>query len=511
MPMIFACVLAAMTGGKARSSRLDCVEGALVNRRTLRALLPGIVLLTVNPCGAQQAGEHSVASPLEQLSGCLQAVVQKASPSIVEIEVLGYTRSERDEEDGEDSPRAQHGSHILTKTHSIGSGVILDPDGYIITNAHVLEGARRVRVTLDEKVRSSHAQLVGSRVRTSFDAKIIGSFEEVDLAVVKIDAHNLPTIPIAESESIQPGQLVFALGNPEGFTNSVSIGVVSAIGRVSETNDAATYIQTDAAINAGSSGGALVDVKGNLIGITSFMITEGGGSEGLGFALPSRLVYSVFQALKNTGHVDHGDVGIRVQNVTPELAAGLQLTHDWGIIVSDVDPGSSAASAGVQVQDIILTLDGSSISSSPQFEAALYHKKPGDHVTLSLLRGQRRFSVDMPVLERDHFSEKPLERDSVDGTLVPRLGILCARVSEGDHPIHPVFRSHSGVTVVAQFANSDTKNDLASGDIIQSVNGTEVIDVDTLRALTDKLDPGSTVVLRIERQKHFKYLTIEIE
>ena len=462
------------------------------------------------PCGAQQPAEHATRSALEQLSDSLQAVVKKASPSIVEIQVWGYTRSEQEQEGDEDSPRTQRGSHILTRTHSIGSGVILDSDGYIVTNAHVLEGARRVRVTLDEKLRTARAPKSGKRSGTTFDAKIVGSFEEVDLAVIKIEAQGLPTIPIAESDSIQPGQLVFALGSPEGFRNSVSIGVVSAVGRVSETDSAATYIQTDAAINAGSSGGALVDMKGNLIGITSFMITEGGGSEGLGFALPSTLVYSIFQALKNTGHVDYGEVGIRVQNVTPELAAGLQLAQDWGVIISDVDPGTSAASAGVQAQDIILTLDNSSISSSPQFVAALYHKKPGDHVTLSLLRGQRQFSIDMPVLERDRFSAKLLDRDSVNGALVPRLGVLCARVTEGDHP-HPVFRSHSGVTVVARLANSDTKNDLTSGDVIESVNGMKAIDVDTLRALIDKLDPGSTVVLRIERRKQFKYLTIEIE
>jgi serine protease Do len=474
-------------------------------RRVVPCAIPFLFLVV--PCLALQSAKPAIPSALEQLSDSLQAVVRKVSPSIVKIEVSGYTRSEQDE----DSPRSQRGSHILTRTHSIGSGVILDSDGYIITNAHVLEGARRVRVTLDEKLRKSYPQSVGNRASITFEAKIIGSFEEADLAVVKIDARGLPSIRIAESDIIQPGQLVFALGSPEGFKNSVSIGVVSAVGRISESDGGATYIQTDATISAGSSGGALVDMKGDLIGITSFMITEGGGSEGLGFALPSKLVYSVFQALKNTGHVEYGDVGIRVQNVTPELAAGLQLAQEWGIIVSDLDPGSLAATAGVQVQDIILTLDGSAISSSPQFVAALYHKKPGDHVRLGLLRGQRQFSVDVRVFEHEHASEKSPETANLDRGLVAKLGVLCAQVSGDDHLTHPTLRSDSGVMVVARLANSDTKNELASGDVIQSVNGTKVTNVDTLRALIDKLDPGSAAVLRIERRKQFKYIAIEID
>ena len=476
-------------------------------RRTLSLGIP--FLFCITPCRAEQTAEQGVQSALEQLSDSLQAVVKRASPSIVEIQVSGYTRSEPEGDD--ESPRNQRGSHTLTRTNSIGSGVILDSDGYIVTNAHVLEGARRVRVTLDEKLRRSRAQWGGRGASTTLDAKIIGTFEEVDLAVVKIDAHGLPIIPIAESDTIEPGQLVFALGSPEGFRNSVSIGVVSAVGRVSESDDAATYIQTDAALNAGSSGGALVDMKGNLVGITTFMITEGGGSEGLGFALPGKLVYSVFQALKNIGHVDYGDVGIRVQNITPDLAAGLQLAQDWGILVSDVDPRSSAATAGVQAQDIILTLDGEAISNSPQLAASLYHKHSGDHVTLGLLRATRQFSVALRVSSHEHAPEKFLDSANLNRGLVARLGVLCVPLSESDQRTQSALRSEFGVMVAARLAGSDNKTELTSGDVIQSVNGTKVANVDALRAVVDTLKSGSPVVLRIERRRQFKYIALEID
>jgi serine protease Do len=218
------------------------------------------------------------------------------------------------------------------------------------------------------------------------------------------------------------------------------MGIVSAVGRVNEDNGAATYIQTDAAINAGSSGGALVDMQGNLVGITSFMMTEGGGSEDLGFALPAKLVYSVFEALKKNGEVKYGDVGIRAQNITPVFAAGLQLSQEWGIVVSDVDPGSSAADAGVQDQDIIESLDGEPLSSSPQFVAALYNKKPRDHVRLSILRGARRLSVDLVVRDYHRASDDSLETANLDGGVVSKLGVVCVPLSKEDLTSNPPVR-----------------------------------------------------------------------
>jgi serine protease Do len=473
-----------------------------------KALLPCIaVLLFVIYCPGQQSSENALQNPLEQLSDALQRVVAYTSPAIVEVEVIGYTRA-RDDDDDDDSARGQRGTEVLTRTHSFGSGVILDHSGYIITNAHVLEGGRRVRITLDEKLRRRQGRSAGGRMSVTFDAQVVGTFEEVDLALVKIDATDLPTIPIADSDSLRPGQLVFAVGSPEGLKNSVSMGVISAVGRVSDHDRGATYIQTDAAINAGSSGGALVDTQGHLVGITTFIVTEGGGSEGLGFALPSKLVYSVFQALKNTGHMDYGDVGLRVQNVTPVLAMGLQLPQEWGIIVSDVAAGSPAAKAGVQAQDIILSVDGNSLSTSPQFVTAFYNKRAGDRVQFEILRRSRRFTVDVAVVDHQSDSEKSPDTANVERSLLTKLGVMCVPLKPGGP--HSVRRSNYGVIVVAKLAASENKTDLISGDVIRSVNGTMVTSVDGLRSMVDGFEGGDTAVLQIERRGQFKYVAIEI-
>ncbi len=232
--------------------------------RALKALAPGAaVLLLLTTCGTQEPTrqEHNV---MTQLSQSFQRVVTKVAAATVTLDVVAYVRPE---DDDDNSSSAQHDRQQLSKAHTIGSGVIVDTNGYIITNAHVVEGARIVRVTLDEMLRSSHAHMAGALTSITFDARVVGVFEEADLALVKIDEAGLPTIPFANSDAVRAGQLVFAVGSPEGFKNSVSMGVVSAVGRYSESNEGSSFIQTDVAISHGSSGGALVDTNGDLVGI----------------------------------------------------------------------------------------------------------------------------------------------------------------------------------------------------------------------------------------------------
>jgi serine protease Do len=304
------------------------------------------------------------------------------------------------DDDDDNSSSRQHDRQQLSKAHTIGSGAIVDTNGYIITNAHVVEGARIVRVTLDEMLRSSHAHKVGDLTSITFDAQVVGVFEEADLALVKIDETGLPTIPFANSDAVRPGQLVFAVGSPEGFKNSVSMGVVSAVGRYSESNEGSSFIQTDVAISHGSSGGALVDTNGDLVGIICFMVTVHDANQRLGFALPSKLVRSVLEELKTNGHVTYGDIGFKVQNVTPILARGLHLSQEWGMVVSDVSPGSPAERAGLEVQDLILAMDGQPLTTVPQFIASLYGRRVGSRVHLDLLRGSRHLALTVAVAER---------------------------------------------------------------------------------------------------------------
>jgi serine protease Do len=473
--------------------------------RLLKVFVSGvtIVLLLTNARAQQSSGQDH--NPLAQLSEALQRVITRVTPAIVTVEVAGYARSD---DDNDDSDPAQHDNYKVSKAHSLGSGVILDANGYIITNAHVVDGARRLRVTLDEKLRGSHAHVVDGLTSLVFEAHIIGIFEEADLALVKIDATGLPTVPIANSDTLQPGQLVFAVGSPEGYKNSVSMGVVSAVGRDSESGGGSSFIQTDAALNSGSSGGALVDTNGDLVGITTFIVTEGGGDEGLGFALPSKLVHSIFQDLKSTGHVAHGGIGVKLQNVTPTLARGLRISQDWGTIISDVDPGSSGENAGVQVQDLILTVDGHPIATVPQFMASFYGKRAGDHVQLELLRGPRRLSLTVPVVE---YPEKPPDTAGLERGLLVKLGVVCAPLNHQDPSVATRLRSASGVMVVAKVVGSDVKTDLMSGDIIRSVNRTTVTSVEGLRSIIDNLAPGDSAVLQIERRRQFQYVPIDID
>jgi serine protease Do len=474
----------------------------------LKALAPGAaVLLLLTTCGAQEriSQEPNV---MTQLSQSFQQVVTKVSAATVTLDVVAYVRPE---DDDDTSSSTQHDRQQLSKSRTIGSGVIVDTNGYIITNAHVVEGARIVRVTLDEMLRSSHAHKVGELTSITFDARVVGVFEEADLALVKIDETGLPTIPFANSDAVRPGQLVFAVGSPEGFKNSVSMGVVSAVGRYSESNEGSNFIQTDVAISHGSSGGALVDTNGDLVGIICFMVTVHDANQRLGFALPSKLVRSVLEELKASGHVTYGDIGFKVQNVTPILARGLHLSQEWGMIVSDVSPGSSAEEAGLEVQDLILAMDGQPLASVPHFVASLYGRRPGSRVYLDLLRGSRHLALTVSVAERLPDAETFPDPAGLERGLIARLGVVCTPVDQHRFTSRNRLRSSSGVVVVARLSGADVDAELRSGDVIRSLNGTAVTTIEGLRSAIDKLDPGASAVLQIERQHRFEYVPIELD
>ena len=485
----------------------DCVDSGTVmfveGRKTASVVLALVVGL--HPfCTALQGQQRTGGSPndtLERFSSSLQEVVAKVSSAIVRVEALGYTRTG----DDEDSP-----AHSLMKSEVVASGIILDPNGYIVTNAHVLQGARRVRVILNLGMPPRDAILAKSPP-TRFDARIIGSFADADLAVLKIEASGLPVLPPADSDSIRPGQVVLAVGNPEGLNNSVSMGIVSAVARQEQPESSTVYIQTDAAINHGSSGGALVDIHGDLVGVTSFMVTEGGGSEGLGFALPTRLVYLIYQQLRTKGHVEVGDIGVRVQEITSAMALGLRLSVRSGLIIADVIPDGPAEAAGLQVQDTILSLDGSPVSSLAQFAVYFYSKHSGDRVKLELLRGSRRFTANVSVRERPEELEEVLEKPDLQENVVSTLGVVAATLNDNMRAASAVLRSRSGVLVVGELAHNDLRTGLGVGDLIRAVNGTNVQTVENLRLLLQELKSGDSVVLQIERRGELKYLSFELD
>ncbi len=288
---------------------------------------------------------------LSEFSSSLDALTLRVSPSVVQIQVSGFQAV---------SDANPNDASVVARGRSLGSGVIVDPDGYIITNAHVVKGAQRVRVLLTASPGGSQvsASLGLTDRMPPMDARIIGIEPTIDIALLKIDAKGLPSLSFADYNSLKKGQIVLAFGNPEGFENSVSMGVVSAVARQVLPNVPSVYIQTDAPINPGNSGGPLVDTDGNVVGINTFILSQSGGSQGLGFAIPSSVAEFVYQQLRQFGHVRHVIIGAELQQITPDLAQGLNLSQQEGVIVSDVRPDGPADNAGLQVQDILESLDG---------------------------------------------------------------------------------------------------------------------------------------------------------
>jgi serine protease Do len=295
-----------------------------------RLLLASLVPVAA---AAQVVAPARGAPDLSGLSRDLQALSERVKPAVVQVLVTGYAPA-----DGQ-----------LIKQRASGSGVILDSDGYVITNAHVVQGARRVQVALAglasgppgaRSILKAPGRVVG--------AVVVGTDLETDLAVLKLDEKGLPFLPFGDSEALRPGELVLAFGSPLGLENSVTLGVVSAVARQVRPDDRMIYVQTDASINPGNSGGPLVDGQGRVVGINTFIYSQSGGSEGIGFAAPSNIVRNVFDQIRRTGRVHRGEIGVRVQTVTPALAAGLGLRQDWGAVLSDVPPDGAAARAGLR-------------------------------------------------------------------------------------------------------------------------------------------------------------------
>ncbi len=454
----------------------------------------------VNATGTLAAESNDT---LEKLNSALESLAAKVSPAVVQILVTGYGPLR--EED-----RSQ--TAYIVRQKAVGSGVIVDSSGYIMTNAHVVEGAQRIRVALPLPMGDSAGQVpIGKR--RILEARIVGQHKDTDLALLKIDEADLPTLPLLTSQRPHVGQLVFAIGSPEGLQNSVTMGVVSALARQPDTTKPITYLQTDAPINPGNSGGPLVDMTGTVLGINTFILSQGGGSEGLGFAIPARVVDFVYHSLRKYGHVHKVEIGAGAQEITPTLAEGLHLPQRWGVVVDDVKPDGPAAAAGLQIQDIILTADDRRIETLPSLSSALYLHRLDQVVKLEVLRGKEKKTLYVPAIEaRDHMDEM-LDSVNPENSLIPRLGVLAVDITEDLRTrLGGALRIPSGVIVVGRAADlimPDTG--LQAADIIHQLNTTPVDSVEMLRTTVAALKPGDPVVLQVERDGGLLYVSFELE
>jgi serine protease Do len=448
----------------------------------------------------RQQSRLESADPLHSLDAALKTLTARVSPAVVQVLVSGYGSA--GDEDDEDTS-------VVARQHSVGSGVIADSNGYIITNAHVVRGAERIEVLLTKPKTDADASSSSTAEEQSlFPATLVGASEDFDLAVLKIEVTGLPVLPFADSSRVTQGQLVLAVGSPMGLDDSVTLGVISSTARQPDPDSPLVFVQTDAPINPGNSGGALVDADGALIGINTFILTQAGGSEGLGFAIPGSVVKFVYQRLRDKGHVERPTVGLGIQTITPTLAKAMGLSRAYGIIVSDVTPDGPADQAGVHIGDIILKADGSPVASPPQLDAAIYLQELEGPFTIEVLRGGKTIPFELVPADEKKEKASILDRIDPDHDRVPELGVLAATLTADIEKDIGGLRIHSGVIVIArEMDQAAAEIDLARGDVIHSANGTDIDDIDTLRRVLSGLHRDDAVVLQVERDGALQFMS----
>jgi serine protease Do len=479
--------------------------------RICRASASIFLLLVVTTVSfAQQTTAKAQESILRQMNGALEELAARVSPAVVQIQTTGYgPLSEGDSDKGRTA--------LIVRQRAVGSGVIVDANGYIMTNAHVVEGAHRIRVALPMSSSGSPTNIPTGR-RQLFDAKVLGVHKESDLALLKIEQTNLPTLSLEAPQNIRVGQMVLAVGSPEGLQSSITMGVISAVARQADPAKSLNYVQTDAPINPGNSGGPLVDMDGYVVGINTFILSQSGGSEGLGFAIPARVVNFVYQSLRKYGHVHHVEIGAGAQEITPTLADGLGLPQSWGVIVDDITPDGPAASAGVQVQDIIISADDRPIETLAALTAATYLHNPDKPVKLEILRGtdanknKEKKILYVAAVEKHDQMDLLMDATDPEKSLVSRLGILAVDITDQIRSAIGTVRLTGGVVVVGRAANLIVSDSgVQTGDIIHSLNTKPIDSVQTLRKVVHELKSGDAVVLQIERDGGLQYLPFEME
>ena len=454
------------------------------------------------PQVADKLHESKAPDALHELSAALESLSQRAGRAVVQVFSTGFVLNDEDDSDN---------AALLSKQKSTGSGVIIDSDGYIVTNAHVVKGGRRIAVQLAESQERAPGHSIIRPSGTKVEAKIVGVDRDSDLAVLKIARTGLPFLTFGDSEQLHQGQLVLAFGNPLGLANSVTMGVVSSMARQIKPDDPMIYIQTDAPINPGNSGGPLLDADGRVVGINTFILTQSGGSEGIGFAIPSNIVRSVVEQIRKSGHVHRGEIGIRAQTITPTLAAGLGLARDWGVILGDVESDGPAAEAGLKIADIVLALNGKTMENARQLEVDLYRKPLGEKVAIDVLRGSQKLSFDVEVIERDDDPLRFADLVNPEKNIVSRLGILGIAIDKQIAQMLPDLRMPYGVVAAARAAGSPYSTELNPGDVIHAVNGEPVTSIAALRQALEKIKPTDPTVLQIERDGHLMFLDLELE
>ena len=456
---------------------------------------------TEQPTRSAEAAKLLKSDPLHVFSESVQQLSSQVTKSVVQVLPTGFGLSSEDDKTE---------TAYLEPERGIGAGVLLSPDGLIVTNAHVIQGARKIRVRLQGLDKKESAELAAPH--GPIEAKLVGIDELTDLAVLKIDVAGLPALQLADSSDLKQGQIVFAFGSPLGLENSVSMGVISATARQIDPDKPEIYIQTDAPINPGNSGGPLVDVDGRVVGINTFILSQSGGNEGLGFAIPSDVVRSVFDQIRTEGHVHRGQIGVFLRTINPDLVEGLHLPVNHGVLLEDVIPGSAAEKAGLKVGDVVVSVGGKPINDVRHFALDLYTYKVGQKADVGVLRNGQVQTVAVTVMERPDDPQRFADMLTGPDNLIGRLGVVALALNPELREALGDVRIPSGVLVAARTQTSTLLGEGPQpGDIIHAVNGAPVQDLTNLKQALRKIKSGDAIVLQIERSGELRYLVLESE
>jgi serine protease Do len=428
-------------------------------------------------------------------------IIQKVAPSVVKVSVTSKTGENAmaiPDSDffrrffGDADPFNSGRRHEFLQ-HGLGSGVIVSADGYILTNNHVVNNASEIQVALNDG--------------RQFTAKVIGTDAKTDVALIKIQGENLPALKLTDSDKVQVGDVVLAIGNPFGIGQTVTEGIVSAKNRTTSGEMDEDFIQTDAAINPGNSGGALVDTEGRLVGVNSAILTRSGGNQGIGFAVPSNLCRWVMESLVKNGRVERGYLGVVIQDVTPELAKAFKLDRTNGALVSDVAPGGPAEAAGLKSGDVIVQFDGKPVENVAQFKIRVAETAPGSKVSLGVNRSGETKSFDVTLRSLpENRTAKASEKSNKHEEALAGVG-----VADIDESIRKELNIPANIqgAVVTQVSPDSAAYEagLRNGDVITEINRQPVRNAQDAVANTSKPTSDETLV-KVWSKGGSHYLTV---
>jgi len=384
------------------------------------------------------------------------------------------------------------------ESQSLGSGFIVSSDGYILTNAHVVDGADKITVRLTDK--------------REFKAKVIGADKRTDVALLKIEAAGLPKVTLGNPEQVKVGEWVLAIGSPFGFDNSVTAGIVSAKGRSLPQENFVPFIQTDVAINPGNSGGPLFNMRGEVIGINSQIYSRSGGYMGLSFSIPIDVAMDVVNQLRSTGKITRGRIGVTIQEVTRELAESFGLPKAGGALISGVEKGGPAEKAGVHASDVILKFDGKAVNSSADLPRIVAATRPGSKVSVQLWRKGNTLDVPLVVGEiKDEgvVAQRGGSRGSTEGASESeiRLGLVVSELNEQQKAELQV----EGGLIVEDMKGPAARSQLQRGDVILAIGNTEIHGIEQFNEVLRREPHGRNIALLVRRAEGTLYVPIKLD